>query len=464
MITGESITDSHPVLSQYLIEAKRNGTKIVVIDPRTTATAKMADLHLRPIPSTEVYLFNAVANYLINNELIDRDFIINRTENFEEYARVVSKYSINDAEKITGIPKDLILKFAQSIATKPVLFTWGLGMSESSGVDGIKSYIALALLTGNMGIEGGGVIVYRGQTNVQGSGDFLKPDAFPGGLPINEENAKKLSEVWGFIPPTKPGLSLIDAVYNENSGIRGMYLMGFNIVSSLPNRRRVEEFLSNLDLLVVQDIAMSETAEFAHYVLPAALWIEREGSVLSLDRLVKWRHKVRDPPGEAKPDYEIIFELANAFGLKGFSNDPKAVFNEMRQVVPIMRSVSLEDVMDPTKDSRIPENTPHLYSERFLTPSGKARFFGVEYKPVNTGGKKFILVTGRSVLRYNTDNEIRRISGKFETSIAINPEDAKALGIHNGQLVKLVSNCGEGVFKALISNDVPRGRGLRIHA
>ncbi len=121
----------------------------------------------------------------------------------------------------------------------------------------------------------------------------------------------------GFTPPTKPGLSLIDAVYNENSGIRGgMYLMGFNIVASLPNRRRVEEFLSNLDLLVVQDIAMSETAEFAHYVLPAALWIEREGSVLSLDRLVKWRHKVRDPPGEAKPDYEIIFELANASALR----------------------------------------------------------------------------------------------------------------------------------------------------
>ncbi len=156
----------------------------------------MADLHLRPIPSTEVYLFNAVANYLINNELIDRDFIVNRTENFEEYVKVVSKYSINDAEKITGVPRDLILKFAQLIATKPVLFTWGLGMSESSGVDGIKSYIALALLTGNMGIEGGGVIVYRGQTNVQGSGDFLKPDAFPGGLPINEENAKKLAEVW----------------------------------------------------------------------------------------------------------------------------------------------------------------------------------------------------------------------------------------------------------------------------
>lgn len=127
----------------------------------------MADLHLRPIPSTEVYLFNAVANYLINNELIDRDFIVNRTENFEEYVKVVSKYSINDAEKITGVPRDLILKFAQLIATKPVLFTWGLGMSESSGVDGIKSYIALALLTGNMGIEGGGVIVYRGQTNVQ---------------------------------------------------------------------------------------------------------------------------------------------------------------------------------------------------------------------------------------------------------------------------------------------------------
>ncbi|WP_054843467.1 molybdopterin-dependent oxidoreductase [Vulcanisaeta souniana] len=128
-----------------MIEAKRNGTKIVVIDPRTTATAKMADLHLKPIPSTEVYLFNAVANYLINNELIDRDFIVNRTENFEKYAKVASKYSINDAEKITGVPRDLILKFAQLIATKPVLFTWGgLGMSESSGVDDIKSYIALA--------------------------------------------------------------------------------------------------------------------------------------------------------------------------------------------------------------------------------------------------------------------------------------------------------------------------------
>ncbi|MFP3160315.1 MAG: molybdopterin-dependent oxidoreductase, partial [Vulcanisaeta sp.] len=247
VIAGESITESHPVLVDYFLEAKRNGAKIIVIDPRVTPTVRLlADMHLQINQGTDIYLFNAVANYLIQSGKYDKEFVESRTKGFEEYREVVRDYSIEDAEKITGIPKDEIVRFAELITTKPTIFSWGLGLSEGGGVNAVRAYLDLMLLTGNVGIDGGGPLVFRGQSNVQGSGDLLKPNRFPNG-DINEKNARKLAGVWGFEPPLYKGLTVTDTFLRDND-IKAVILFNFNVVHSLPNRDRVIKKLKELEL------------------------------------------------------------------------------------------------------------------------------------------------------------------------------------------------------------------------
>lgn len=454
MVAGESITDSHPVLLQYFLEAKQKGAKIIVVDPRKTRTASLADIHLRIKPRTDIFLFNAIGNYIIQNDLANYDFINTRTENFEEYRRTVEKYSIELASEKTGVPADDIKKTAILIATKRTIFSWGLGLSESTGTKGIKAYINLALLTGNIGKEGAGVIVYRGQTNVQGSGDLAKPDVYPIG-PINEENSLLLEKIWGFKVPTSKGISIPEAFYGENEKIKALYLMGFNPARSLPERNRVKKFLESLDFLVVQDIFMTETAEYADVVLPAAAWAEKEGSVVSLDRLVKWRFKAVDPPGEAKPDYEILSLLAKKAGFN-FESNPEKIFEEMKKVVKLYSNLNIEDVKDYSKNSRYPNGETHLYSNSFATPNGKARFVPVEAEEIPGG---IVLVTGRTVTRYNTDEVINRIPGiqKYDSRLWINPVDASKYNIHDGDIVIIKSSAGELKMPVRVTDDVLPG-------
>lgn len=450
VIAGESTTESHPVISQYIVELKRKGGKLIVIDPRLTGIAKIADLYLQISPSTDIYLFNAVANYLISNGLIDENFIKQRTEGFEDYKRVVSKYSIEDAEKITGIPREKIIEFAKLISQKPVIFSWGLGLTQSSGANGVRALVNLALLTGNVGIEGGGLIVYRGQANVQGSGDLVKPNVFPNGK-MDELHALQLKEVWGFKPPIQPGKTVTEALYGSN--LKAIFLMNFNPAKSFPNRKVVEKFLSSLDLLVVIDSFMTETAKFAHYILPAAMWAEKEGSVTSLDRLVKWRFKAVNPPGEARPELEIIADLARKFGFN-FSSDPKEVFNELKEV-SIYSNLNFGEMTDYSLPSRYPQNDEVLYREKFLTEDGKAHFRPVEQPKLSKG---MILITGREVTHYNTDELIVR-SGfpEIPLEVFINPEDATRLGIKEGDEVEISSKCGSAKARVRLSRDIMRG-------
>ena len=453
VVSGESITDSHPVLSQYLLELKKNGGKLVVIDPRVTGTAKIADLHLQINPGTDVFLYNTVANYIIQHDLIDKRFVEERVENFDEFKKFVSSYTIEEAERVTGVNKEKILEFIKLISQKPVIFSWGLGLTESEGVSAVKSYINLALLTGNIGIDGAGIIVYRGQANVQGSGDIIKPDVFPNGE-MSEENALELMKVWRFKPPTWKGKTVTEAILG--GGLKAVVLMNFNVAKSFPNLSKVGKMLDSLELLVVIDSFMTETAKHAHYVLPSAMWAEKEGSVTSLDRLVKWRFKAVDPPGEAKPELEIISMLANKLGLKGFSSDPKAVFLEMKEVVKLYSNLSLDEVMDYSKPSRYPVNDTVLYREKFNTPSGKARLGLVKEKNLEKG---LVLITGRIVTRYNTDELINRTPGfnTFQPVLLVNPKDAERLGLNRGDLVKVTSKCGSTILTAVISNEVKEG-------
>ncbi|MBP1357399.1 MAG: formate dehydrogenase subunit alpha [Sulfolobus sp.] len=453
VVSGESITDSHPVISQYLVQLKKNGGKLVVIDPRVTGTAKIADLHLQINPGTDIFLYNAVANYLINNNLIDQKFIEDRVENFEEFKKAVSNYSIDEAEKVTGVEKEKITEFSKLISQKPVIFSWGLGLTQSGGAGAVKAYINLALLTGNIGLEGSGLIVYRGQSNVQGSGDLIKPNVFPNGK-MNEDNANELMKIWGFKPPTWKGKTVTEALLD--GGLKALILMNFNLAISLPNRKKVEKILDSLELLVVIDSFLTETAKHAHYVLPSAMWAEKEGSVTSLDRLVKWRFKAVDPPGEAKSELEILSMLANSLGFKNFSSDPKKVFLEMKEVVKTYSNLNLNEVMDYNKPSRYPANDTVLYRDRFLTPSGKAKLAVVKEKNFEKG---IILITGRTVTRYNTDELINRTPGfnKYEPSLMMNPKDAEKLGIKNGDLVKVYSRCGKVVLPVTLTNEVKEG-------
>ncbi len=457
VIAGESLTESHPVLVDYLLEAKRRGAKIVVIDPRKTPTARLADLHLQVRQGTDIYLFNAIANYLISNGLYDRDFVKARTVGFEDYAKVVSEYGLDDVEKITGVPRELMIEFARLISQKPVIFSWGLGLSEGGGVNAVRAYLNLALLTGNVGIDGAGPLVYRGQSNVQGSGDFLKPNAFPGGLPMNEESALKLRDVWGFTPPTKPGKTVTDALLKDDS-IRAMIFFNFNPAHSMPNKAKVIERLKKLDLLVVVDAFMTDTAKLAHYVLPTAMWAEEEGSVVSLDRMVKWRFRAVNPPGEAKTTLEILSDLASRFNLL-VPKDPKIIFEEMVRVAPWYSRLRLEDVMDHSKNSRYPAGELVLYKDRFLTSDGLGHFKIVHYKPRGPVDGKFVLITGRVVTHFNTDTLTGRDEKlpKLNDVVYVNPADMARLGIKDGAKVIIESDCGMAEAIAKASNDVAPG-------
>ncbi len=453
VVAGESITDSHPVLIQYFMEAKNNGTKIILIDPRSTRFASLADLHLKLKPMSDIFLFNAVANYLIQNNMIKSDFIASRTEGYEKYKDNISKYTIDLAVEQTGLAKKDIIEFAKYVSEDKVIFSWGLGLTQSTGTKGIKSYLSLPLLTGNIGNEGAGVIVYRGQTNVQGSGDLIKPDIFPNGE-MNEANSEALSRIWGFKPPVCKGSSIIDTFYGSKN-IKAMFIMGYDPVRSLPDRKKVKEFLGSLEFLAVQDIFMTDTARYASVVLPAAAWAEKDGSISNLDRLVKWRFKAVDPPGMAKPDYEILSDLSKAAGYN-FSANPKELFEELKMVTPLYSHLNINDVIDYSKDSRYPNGELHLYEEKFATKSGKAQFIPVDSQKHNDG---LILVTGRTITRYNTDEVINRVPGmqKYNPTLWINPSDAKNLGIENNDMVKLTSKSGELDIIAKITDDVIPG-------
>lgn len=458
VIAGEQITESHPVLTEYLIEAKKHGTKIIVIDPRFTKTAKLADLYIPVNQGTDVYLYNAVGNYLIQNGLYDEKFVKSRAKGFEEYVSNVSRYTLEEAEKVTGVPKELIIKFAEMITTKPTIFSWGLGLSEGGGVNAVRAFLNLMLLTGNVGMKGAGPIVYRGQSNVQGSGDLLKPWILPNG-PLNEENARKLGELWGFEIPLEKGLTVTDALLTEND-IRTVILVNYNVAHSLPNKSKVIKRLKEMDLVVVLDSYMTDTAKLAHYVLPIAMWTESEGSVVSLDRLVKWRYKAVDPPGEAKQSLWILAELSERLGLKA-SKDPKVVFEEMKKVVKLYSSLKLEDVMDHSKNSRYPNGEAVLYENKFYTSDGFAHFIPVEYRQINRKG--IILITGRIVTKYNTDTLTTFMNGE-EDVVYLNTEDMKEMGIKEGQEVILKSECGEVTVKAKSDASLKRGYAFMINS
>ena len=321
IITGSNPTANHPVASSFFKQARRQGTKIIYIDPRASTVAEHADVHVQLKPGTDVAFYNAVMHEVIRNGNIDRDFIANRTSNYDALARTVAEYPPERAAQITGIDADTIREVARlwGEARAGVVY-WGMGISQhTTGTDNARCLIALCSITGNVGRPGTGLHPLRGQNNVQGASDAgLIPMFYPDYQGVDREATRlRFEEAWGVPLDPKRGLTVTEIVKSalEPGGVRGMYMLGENPFLSDPNINKVRKALTALDFLVVQDIFLTETAEFADVILPATSYLEKDGTYTNTDRRVQLGRKVLDPPGQARADWAIVQDIARRIGL-----------------------------------------------------------------------------------------------------------------------------------------------------
>ena len=473
LVTGSNTSENHPVISTFIKRAvKFRGTKLIVVDPRRIKMTEFAYMWLRQNLGTDIAWINGMMHVIIKEELWDKEFVEKRTEGFEELKKVVEKYTPEYVEKITGIPKDKLIQAARLYAkAKAAAIVYTMGITQHiTGTDNVKSLANLAMLCGNLGIEGGGVNPLRGQNNVQGACDM-------GGLPnvysgyqvvTNPEIRTKMAEAWGVKSlPEKVGLKVTEMIPGAlDKSIRALYIVGENPVLSDADINHVRKALENLDFLVVQDIFLTETAELADVVLPAAAFAEKEGTFTNTERRVSRVRKAIEPPGMAKTDAEIIAELSSRMGYKMEYNSARDVFEEIRQVTPSYRGITYErlekeGILWPCPEVGHP-GTPILHKGKF--PIGKGKFHAIEYiPPAEEVDEEYPmwLTTGRILYQYHTGTMTRRVDGinqlAPECYIEMSPEDAKELDLKDGDVAEVISRRGKVKARVKVSDVARKG-------
>jgi formate dehydrogenase major subunit len=481
LIIGSNTFEQHPLIGRRVVQAKINGAKIIYADPRLTATGKQADLHLPFYSGTDVALINCLMQQILKNGWEKKDFIEKRTKDFDKLKAVVMKpeYSLENVARITGVPAKDIATAAEWIGkseANAILYSMGI-TQHTTGVDNVKSVANLQMLTGNLGRPGTGVCALRGQNNVQGACDMgALPNVYSGyQAVIVPENKKKMTDAWGCdIAEGKVGLTvtdLINTLADKPGTVKCAYIMGENPMLSDPDLHHVEKGLKNLEFLVVQDIFLSETAELANVVLPAACYAEKDGTQTSTERRVQRWRKAVNPPGEAKADWQIISELA---GKMGFSKQfpyksAEEIFNEVAKVTPSYGGMTYarldkpEALHWPCPTAEHP-GTPILHKEKFAHPDGLGVLTPIEWKPpAEVPDKEYplILTTGRCIWQWHTGTMTRR-SESLEREVPtgwveINPEDAAALGVADGEMVKAKTRRGEIEIGAKVTDSIRKG-------
>ena len=360
IITGSNPTANHPVASSFFKQARRRGTKIIYVDPRASTVAEHADLYVQLKPGTDVAFYNALMHEIIRLGLVDREFIANRTSNYDELARTVADYPPERAAQITGVDADTIREVARpwGEAGAAVVY-WGMGISQhTTGTDNARCLIALCSITGNVGRPGTGLHPLRGQNNVQGASDAgLIPMFYPDYQGVDRRRDPAAVR-GGLGHPARPE-ARADRHRDHRSvlepgGVRGMYMLGENPFLSDPNINKVRKALSALDFLVVQDIFLTETAEFADVILPATSYLEKDGTYTNTDRRVQLGRKVMDPPGQARPDWEIVQDIARRIGLDWDYGAPSEVFDEMVALMPSYTNLATTTSGCPGSSTRTP--------------------------------------------------------------------------------------------------------------
>lgn len=481
VVTGNNIIETHPITATYVKRGAARGMKIIVIDPKWTPLVPYATIWLQPRLGTDVALLNGMVREIIANNWVDHNFIESRVEGgmqaFLELKNLVEKYTPEATEKITGVPAQKVKEAARVYGTaKTAMVATGMGMSQQvTGTHNVFSLLNMILITGKIGKDRCGIDPPRGQNNVQGATDVgCHPSMYPGYIPVaNADNRRKVAEIWG-VPfdslSDKPGLTTVEIVQAAHQGkIKGLYIMGENPMISDPNLNHTEEALKKLDFLVVQDIFPTETTRFAHVVLPASAWAEKNGTFVNSDRRVLRVRKAVDCPGQAREDWRIIHELAARMGkpMPNYRNEAE-IFDELAKVTPIMAGISharLEEhgIQWPCPTPEHP-GTSTLYIDRFNTPTGKAKLFPVEHVDQTeraTPEYPFILNSGRILYHYHTGTMSRR--NKALTSftnhpyVIIHPNDASKLGVKHGERVRVTSQRGSLETQVHIADEVLEG-------
>lgn len=471
-VTGSNTTEQHPQVGARIIEAVERGAQLIVADPRRIPLANFAHVYLQPRPGTNLIWLNGLAHVIIAEGLYNREFVASRTEGFAELKEAVKDYTPEYVEKMTGIPAGELVRAARIYAqARRAMIFYCMGITQfSSGVDNVRACANLALLTGNIGLPGTGVNPLRGQNNVQGACDMGGlPNVFTGYQRVDDEAARrKFEAVWGRELPAKPGLTLTEMITAAEEGkIKALYVMGENPMVSDPDLNHVRKALTKLELLVVQDLFLTETAAMAHYVLPGAAFAEKEGTFTNTERRVQRIRQAVPPPGNAKEDWRILVTLASYLGYPMSYESPEEIMEEIAFLTPSYRGITyrrLEEeggIQWPCPDPRHP-GTPILHRESF--PSGKGKFHAASYrKPAEEpdAAYPYLLTTGRSAYQFHTTSMTGRTAvlqrEEPDGFIEINPEDAAAIGVRNGWMVEVSSRRGRVVCRACVTDTVPPG-------
>ncbi len=471
-IIGSNTTSSHPLVAERVYKAKKKGAKVIVADPRRIQISLIADIYIPLPPGYDNALINAMMHVIVKNNWHDREFIEERTEGFEEFAKNLEKYDPAYVERLTGIPQDLVVKAAEIYAKeKPSTILYCMGVTQhTTGTENVRNLANLAMLTGNVGKPSTGVNPLRGQNNVQGACDVGGlPNVLPAYQRVDNDQARKpFEEAWGVGLPSKPGLTIVEMMDAIVEGrIKALYIMGENPLISDPNLHHVEEALERLELLVVQDIFLTETGRYAHYILPGSSFLEKDGTFTNTDRRVQRVKKAIDPPGEAREDWRIIIDLAKAMGAKGFDfESPRDVFEEIRRVTPIYAGITYErmekeSIQWPCRGEDQP-GTPYLHKDGFAR--GKGQFVPVALKePAEKTDPDypFVLTTGRVPFQFHTGTMTRRTelleSEAPEPFVEMHPKDAERIGVKTGDKVVVSSRRGSIEVKVVVTENIKEG-------
>lgn len=469
-VIGSNTTENHPIAGLAIKKAKRNGTILIVADPRKIKLTQYADIWLEFRPGTDIALVNGIAHVIYKENLYNHEFIKERTEGFEEYTKLIEEYTPDKVAEITGVKKEILVEAARVLgkADKAVI-AYAMGITQHvRGTDNVLSLANLTMLIGNVGKPGTGLSPLRGQNNVQGACDMgALPDVLPGYVKVASDSRKKFEDSWKVSIADKPGLSVVKMMQAaEESKLKGMYIMGENPMLTDPRLEHVKEALNNLEFLIVQDIFLTETAGLADVVLPAASFAEKEGTFTNTERRVLKVNKAIDPPGETKEDWKIIVELAKRMGVSGFDfQSPQGIMDEINLCVPQYAGIKYHrlegsGIQWPCPSSEHP-GTERLHENSFAR--GKGLFIPIGYMPSPEMPDKefpFVLITGRMLHHYHTSSMTGRTHLKMITKtgfVFINPDDAKNLNIADEEEVTISSRHGRLNASVKFDSTVPPG-------
>lgn len=486
-VIGANTTSAHPVIGQRMRRAAQNGANLIVANAKEIELAWVADHFIQPKPGSDVVLLMGMCRYIIEEDLHDKEFLAERCEDISEFRESLEAFTPEFVTEITGIPWDQVGTVARIYATqKPAALFYAMGITQHShGTDGVMAVANLALLTGNIGKPSSGVNPLRGQNNVQGACDMgALPNYYPGYQLVTDPAVReKFEKAWGIVAkagngsrapvsglPDKLGLThteIFDKIYEGK--IKSLYLVGENPLLTEANANHVREALEELDFFVVQDLFISETAQYADVILPAASFAEKAGTFTNTERRVQRVRPAIPPRGDSRPDWWITCQIAQKMGAPGFDfAEPSKIMEEIASVTPTYGGITYERIEKvglqwPCPDQNHP-GTQYLHKEKFARPNGKGQLVPLTYKKsaeIADDEYPLILTTDRSLYHYHSATMTRRVDGLEQLDsnewLKLSPADATQFGIEDGEWVEVHSRRGVVKVRAQVTDICPPG-------